>query len=1454
MMKAMVTVLLTASVVIELVVAECFINGKDAVKMYANDRPAFDLSSNSYGNDIDFLISDGGNQAYIDPTFKDLKEGLVLSEGVDNCTRAIQLNQTDVVFLCDHRIVIVATYDEIQSQLLSATKYHLGSQVTCHSLEKSLLVNELLVACLNSSDPSPFKPLIFLSFDLVKKQTAAVIQVDQEIMQNFIWNITMSVYHPQNDPDISVIVFLREDVEYAPIRIKAFSKSAKTGEWSYSGFFQGSDNITGVNASTASIGFATMGNNFFLMVRNSSNYKGDLVRCSVRLMDNEIACNDWASYGRLDMDFFGIELFPFAPSYKNYWQLIVASNQTTKWLQLDPDTPTWGMNIVSVYNMSQSSVTFVKGAFVSNGTAYLIGKSRDNKNVVVVYRGGRPTYEDRVLPDERFKVVVIRSGFTPFDDVQMITIRNGVSYSASIGKPKLIIVPRPDCPTKFTVTVACFSRSAFWNSFTVEVEVIKSLIDDVKMFLPQNLTLYAGSNSTQLPLISSWLQANAPQLKVADPQGLISTSVEFSSQTATSKYVGSPITVSSSISLGHGYIALINDLTLTVVCCSVTHQSGTCTSKMDFDISNYLVLDAAANLNQLTIALKTRPSPGKSNGSSLRIVVYSTQTFQRIADKSFANLDAQIGAVHSNETDTNVVICGYLPESPSTMSLAAILSLDGSQESFTKALDFTQGFIPGSISMRPNVLNVQTVYVAGHFGARKTNRIYKINLMLGKVDSSAIVLMFSRYLNSTSNFALCASNYGLAVIAFDLSKVFMYDLASGPDTSLDMPVKQYGVSTVSTFNCDPDTNLLQVIGGDDSSSNYRLITYRLDPAAGPNRRVHSVLKLQSSGNHVASWDTADPLKIHAAVFGYQSSDLSLFTFIYDSPRIVVDASNTTDSTPRSLAFSLKVEAENKTYETVASVDFRLPRAKTNISIGNRRTSKDKVEDGTPLSLDSYLAFDGHFFKAALKTSLPGVTLQQRLKPRSDFSWFKQQFKQVVVDGDLAFGFTDNQILLQEKGQTLALVDQVTCIDIGVLPNQTGFAALTYPRGKVSGYQIYIFSNVSGTWKAYSQTPQADTYTRMVFLATKLNVVFVGLNNETQQVDIGTLNITAGSVVQYDFKSIQTPLPIDFFDIVMLSDQSSFLMVSTEGRGSIFRYSLFKIGSGGYFWKADEQTDPVDTSFNVSRVIRGMECELYPSQNDTITCLQMEEGITNRFISLKVNASHSFREKLVNRTDSTELFNLANVKTVRGAIFNNISAIVVKNTDVRTNDISWRANPYFVVVYAAHISNHTFKFLFPEDLGYPSGTSLAALSVFFFLGEDGNPKLAVVSGKESTSSINTFDLSELILTVANSNSIVDPPILLLTTLDSQTVDSDLGQVLEFIEPEDSKKSYTVIILIISLIVLLVLIVLAIIWYQYRSKKDDAELYNIQATSVIPQSKAQDEVDDEENKDLQSPNKD
>lgn len=1413
------------------VAADCFVFNEQSVSMFKDDRPGFDLSLNAWGKDLDYLITDGGDHGYIEPSFPDLENPQDLLDTESNCSHYAEIAKNDVMYLCDSRLLVRAFYDETNGRLLSSSKIDLGPNASCQSIARVDSSFELVLACLDNLDKSPWRNMVFISYDIEKSEIVGYLNISQSIQENLRMNLTMTLHYPRDDTERSAVVIIREKDEYAPIKTRLFSRS-KDGKWSFSGFFVGNQSIGGVNHTSGLVDFFSAGDYPFVVVRNSETFEAVILRCHLKLSENFIDCDDPAQRGATMMSNFGMHAFAFAKDFGGIWSVILASNQSSKEFYLTPNAVNWTYSANSNYDLTGSTMTHIKSVLTAGNNLYMIGKTHDNKNVIVYYREGRPNYEDKIFPDPQFKAIYIRSGLMKRESDLLSTVRNGKTYSIQVGRPVLIVNPR-NGETKFDITVACFSKSQYSNSFVVSVSVLNDLTDGGSMRLPTSFDIFSGTSKMHLSTVSTWLEGNAARLTVSTPSADVSSIIEYASTTDASTYDGTMIkSINDSISLGNGYIALtdIDRSILVIVYCQIfNHTLGKCSDKITLSLTGVRLLAGAANLNQVTLMFKNFSEESKDTG--VIIQAFDTKDFTKTIDNQYANVRALIGAVHSNETDTNVVIVGYLDDKPSDLCLAGILSIRPSSmsasQSFSRAMMLPNRFVPMAIAMRPSKVSVQSVYVAGSFGSPETNRLFKIIMSLTRINDTSISLVYKRYMKDTNKFDICASDTMLAVIAFDRNEVKAFNLTTGDAYwSVEMPLLEYNVKEIYGFNCDGEAGILQIVGGNRDQGDFKLVTFRMKSYEKPTQRVHSVIQLPSAAVHVGSWDTEDQMKMYGVTFGTDSSQIHHYTFITEGPRISLDTSKISGNNSTRLSFEMTLQAGGNSTKINSDVNLNLHAQKSTVDIRTRNfTIKPTLSTGQEVSLEDYYAFDGPTLNFSLQAS--GLELVQRIQESSRQTVTGLDFIEVVREGSFIFGFTSTRIVLMKEGTEILAVENQRAIDIGALPNRSTFAAVAYPDGKISGSQIILFSNVTGTWAVYKNKEKNSTYTRMVFLEAQEMVVYFGLNNETEQIDYGTMNVTEGKATEYDFHIANTPSPIDFFDIVQLTDKQLIFLITSESRGSMFRYTLYKAGYRGMIWDTEHQDDPVDDSQNKSKIIRGLECSLSKTQDNFVLCIQLEEALQSKIVGLKIDTNPPLYAKWVNRTEMLGINNLANTKLIRSDISGNYSAVVVQNRDLKIGINGWQGSPYMVLIYAVHLQSHPYKFLLPEDFGYPPGTSLPQISPYFFTNDKGESVLSVFSPEKSGLNLITFTINGLTLRVKDSQSAVNSQTRLsVSSLDGSQSISDIKSVIDFDRSTANNSRHALIIVIVAVIVVVGGGVCGYLYYVKCNAEDGRDVYSVQ----------------------------
>ena len=711
-------------------------------------------------------------------------------------------------------------------------------------------------------------------------------------------------------------------------------------------------------------------------------------------------------------------------------------------------------------------------------------------------------------------------------------------------------------------------------------------------------------------------------------------------------------------------------------------------------------------------------------------------------------------------------------------------------------------------------------------------------------------------IKDTRDFSICAQHNVVNIVDRDRDVVYSLDLVNARDSPTYFPLQEYGFKHVETLECDQTNNLLQVVACTNADkTDCSLLTYHGNSVNQPNKRVHSVVRLNK------------PIRLIASTYSYtddvtltlqadpQTGELWPRAFYLQGPHLTYDTTKTTeelDEVKFTLTANYFTHVDGKSKKEVAHSHFvTVVKQSNDVTIKLQDPSKKLVADGSKIELEQFVKIEGPYHKIG-KQAKGDVSIFDRLSPSSQYNHIDKRFDDMTIYQDFVFGLIKDvnkqEVQIHVVGtKSTTIFKTASKASLHVVENGNTIYFITHLSAPLVPDKLVALVWVkgeSGFWKEFDiEIPHGFVDIQIAAIGND-RFFISGYNNERNGlIHCETIQVTDNSKATSLYRHpILVGANLAEFDHVQVSKFEIILMAAKQFSDKMTFYRLVIDEEG---MMTDFGTSTVDMIPKISESHENVafECTLRPES--TVRCVIAGKNIYSYVTEytflppgdgfIKESSVKAILNNIVNLVPRScdisgdfVVFLAQNRSPLKekqlpggGSLFSDQELAVVYNLDSTASKVSEVDNFSEFDVY---------KLLTQEDLATHDAINFARVHPHFVTVTDGSTKLLVNVGTADRA-VRLFNLDGLSM-IAPKGSLASVKEFEVFQLDGTTAKVSFESLLDDpgSEPGPKHKSAVLIVILTIAVVLVVLIILAGLTMQRREVdlKDDLALDPVEQT--------------------------
>jgi len=1427
----------------------CFNSDLVTKTVYSQDTIAYDLSEISQGNGLSFALDPKDSAvAEVVPTFGQYEYDKSFQERYVNCSAYASMDNVKYVYLCDGYKAVFVTYDVVNGSLTSEFPILIDSRYTCQSVMANKHRGVAYAACTEDLGPDFPPNLVLAILDPTIEQVVTYLTISQTQGQVLSQNLVSYAFQQKAETETSqaTIIYTYENIEAAGVKLR-ISKHSDSGLIKGGYYFTGTNgNIVGVNKDDIFLGVRSVGQVVLLVMRSAATQSIYLQKCNPTPVMSKLQC--WSSIVQLDsklplpvISFHQTDSQSTAPD--RLYTIVLANSKEMRFYRFEPANFELGATLDDVADISNSSLTGVKAAFVWDGRAYLTGYGKTGQNVIVLYRLNPQYWEEKVYDDSPiYSISFIRRGTYDTDVDEHIAVSGDTTYFSLIYKPLLFIRPAKVTTERVSATVNCYIQGEMKNSRSVSLTVLVNINDKGSINVSSDpIQAYTTSKQISVPFCSDDITGNAPVLTVTaeNPKSNLTFRVEHINPALDSSFTnGSMKNIQEFFYMGEDMYVMKNLMNISFVFCMTSHDlKSYCQMLGTSPFKDTDILDATvANEKVVTVENRNVGDP------LLSIGIRDKFNPSKVKKIDFPGYTAEVGEVRMWGGKVYAMIVGY---SPLNKIQKTLMRLQINTTDWTVIGTFETLFkIENHMCIKEIKFSPRTdtiVYLSSGCNQDvQTSRVYELSISTWfdpsqqKIATNVrLVRIFSDVFKST-DFTICPMKTMLAIMDMEKEQVIALDLSGPEDTVYSYPLTEYDMSKLIHTHCDQDNEIFQVIASDANENVYKLITYLGDSENVPTERVHSVLKLAARPSFLAATYNYDGDLINTVLLGQSTDEMTQIRLYTGAPYVTVSSKDTIIPGDYNLVFKLDLQGKggkNNTY--TQSQVLTLSEQIWAVTIKSATDKKIALLDKSVVNLDDDIVVTGPVVKFDLDNTSTMI-LYDRMYPSGQFMNFNHEMVKIALDEDYVFGTTsDNTLVLYQGNNQILSIGNIYSDTLYAIGNKQGFFALV-TLGDSEIFFIMAFLNIDGTWKPYSYSLNSEDIEDINFYPTtgKNRYFFAAVNNEDDSIKVGVIQAVPDTA-SFSFiseLSIYNDGPVNDFDAVRLDQNNNldyFLVISVVIQSREGKYNLYKVENGELVL-AGRNSDTLIPGVKAIHNQIDFSCVLVDGSSNKVDCLHTEVNKNSYIVRYELDFTNPWAmQKFVKISMRGKLNNVVNWKPIRSAIMGDFGAVVVENLDADTklpiDDI--KSQKHLLVIYNSDYQVDPYKIMRASDLGLTKQEDLRNLEPTFFKANTTAVKLGVNVGSQQAS-IKVFNLDILRLVINSGLGVNDATSLRATQVNgaNSTVPFlNLFSVNQGGNNDKKKKGVPLVYFIVAAIALVAILGVLIVFYMKRQTIYDSDAY-------------------------------
>ena len=1364
------------------------------------------------------------------------------------CTAsALDEKQSKHVFICDSNKILIATLDKSNMKSTNIAKIDAsGNAKTCHSVVFSSHDNNFYAACQTIT-----QSLVILKIDASDTPAISMIQIEQSEGQQ-----------------LAIDLRLMADVRQSTVYVWESDRSAVDGKSRIRV-------IRGINATESSRLFAVedgtlkgavdgkivdildSGNGVFIVIQKAKEFIGYVCE---KLSDEstEMVCKgEGVQFGEFDTT--SIVMFRrIDPALKISLQWLVYFASENQIVSGTINSAFSSFTKSNTIDIQSSKIAKVESIYFSENDVYLQGLAKGKKgmsaNSRAVLKFSRKTEN---WSDERY---IIPTKLSPSKDpvysfVVQDDYNRGNAYFIGVEKDAITAylvaqvtlilntLSLPKVEGTALINIKCISQedsNESHFSFTLQ----DNLHDRVLIRLQDTFKAYTGSKQVYLPLNSKDIEGNGLNAdKNIVSYGDVEVNIDFARHEPTFEH--KPEDVIESLSglehIGESYFVAKSSQATTLFKASQLDKHSFQWIKKNISILNDIDTKTrfvkASAMQGAFIGITTRDPAVKPSEYKPKTILYikNIETEENILPATEYELFVDLAEVRSFDGLAHIMLIGRnkFHGEQSIYYLKFNLRTEQAPSELIFLASLGTHICPTQLSWSPRGMN--GVMISSQCGANsQNNHVYQFNVSYEEPKASRFDAVFK--VEGTENFSICSQARLVNIIDKSQNEIYSFDTITGQNTKLYLPFKDLGMILIKTFTCNQDNSLLQLIGCKDSQmSDCYLLTYRGNLAHIPYKRLHSMVKISSNYDKIASsYNSEDDLTM-TLLASSSTRDLQLYSIYIDGPHVIFDASKVTESMEVNYSLSMTYPTYDHANKTVGQQTMNtdtksiiLEKQLTEVSFVLIDADKKAPANGSLINLEEYIEVVGPYHSFG-KMNTGTVTINDRLSKSNKFNKMNHSFDDIVIHKDFFCGYVayrDSRLhegIIYAQGSKLyKKMIVATKVNMYIVEKDDATYFFVHSVAPMMPDKLHVMVEMKEGGLDYSwEMSLMHGFNDIKIVGSEYQDGFIlsGYNNEREflvYTEYFRINHETGPRKSDHFEHRMTYNIADF-ELVYLGD-NTVLVIAAKEYSNNADFILLSLDENHNFKKVRLSKQELIPGVRETHEDIAFAC-IYTKPN-TVQCVSSGKNMYSYVSEYQLDLDDSKQEFIKSAVIATRLRNLVNLKPIYVTFSGNFVVFLAKNNmplprKTKPTPSSFFTDKYVCLVYKVNCpikvevakipARDVYKILTVDDMGINQDIEFSRLKPRIDRFSDGTRKLVINIGAENKS-LTVFNLDPLSM-VAPQGSIKNSIINLnLKTLLGSSQYIELGKFVKDSEVTQLRKKSALLITVITIAIVLIFILI------------------------------------------------
>ena len=1403
---------------------------------------------------------------------------LVKDVQLGSCTdRAKGLNDNDFVFLCDKKLVFL-TMDYSNGNVTQSELVDLKlASGKCHSVSTSSQSKKVYTLCttLNSVNKTQTDIVLYTTDPITKTLQDPLIIKQLHEADTLKDSLKFMIDEVKYEQLYDTILYIWEN-DLKDTKTKFRLVKDKNGILIDGGFYSTGGDTTKGLLDGQLVGFFHDG--VSVMITTKKNGVNYIQRCERSPVYSKYICDDTTITtleSGTDVAFYTVT---YSPDEAAHFINVFSINKTSISVGLI-EGKTLNYTRSSTSDISQTKLKSITSANRANGKLFLLGPTTDDATMIdgiLKFKENSANYDEYNFQNYKSSLSFVIENKVQSEYSYLITVGSNKVVAYTVKYNFLLVNTNQDVFDNVSSAKFTISCTGYNDTLQFTLDVLATVNGDPK-FAVDNVQTYTGSKYIVLPTNGADISGNAPQISMKSELGdHLSLTTLLMNKVPKVIFNKDIQGINKLEHAGDGVYVAVNNEMIKFFSCQVNKTDSTefqCTTDatfvnmteggltwthLDTEVRDGIALTVIATVN--TQAMKPL-NPNAESDALIKIFATRVSDGQNLFEPVTINFAASKATARIADQKISIMVIGSpKPNTPQGIYTMIFNTEAAPPTAFNKRMSLPAHVCPTELTWAPRLSD--RMYIASVCGTTSLdNHIYTYRFNIEKdivyQDLAPIKIEGSR------DFKMCVQPNIVTVI--DREQKLVYSITQVPTDKvtrkLYLPLKRYGVTNVVDHSCDEDFGLLQVLACPKDQECYVFI-YRINEIEKPNRRVHSIQKVNPSSKLVASTFNDNSDLAQTLVLKDTTESIEDFYVLYkDGPHLELSAlavDMPKDNIPLiwTITYPGDFTAGDQKQDNTITItqNLTLTNQQTQIKVELKDPSKKAKVEGKLINLDELTVITGPYH-SLVKNATSEVTMVDRLTPSNMFNDLKEVFVDAVVHKDIIFG----------SKSTGSLVDLVLVKDNKIVqtienkPKNKLFVVtkgdkeiyfFSHSRSEYQNDEIVCFYSTDGgnTFNsALSRLPEQGFGVTSIIDGPEETFIFAGYNNEHQfSVSVGAFEIKEKTIsFPQGFNSLLVfQDSLADFDISYIPQSNVFILIAGEQFASEARVFCYDAGATGLILRGSIGLGLVPNLKEVHSDIV-FECNPNPNEDSNLYCVNSGKNMNSYLVRYEFDFSN--KGFSLKRSDIvTYLRNIVNLKPIRVDFKGEFVSFVVQNKNPLKQDSEPKVSSFFRESYLSLIyrtdsqvlspespltppTRDVYKVLTSKDFGVQETTILKDLDPRLFINKDGQYKLGVNVGDVSKS-LKVFNLDSLSISLRQEDVQNGDYVFSIMGIDNKLTAVKSSQFIES-KPDDPKpapggrKGITALIIICIVVIIIVLVIVGIYMARKQEISNDADELNL-----------------------------